>query len=365
MTVAVSVRGLPGIATSSYTSPALQITAAPAYAPSRFVTSSLLMILVVLAVVGLLLFALTAAIGGRSDPLLTRVGGFVSLGTEPKQRRPTQSVLRPPARPRRARPGGLLRRAARPDGRPSMLERLAATIELADIEATAVQIVLLTVAATALVALILDLVLGVLGVLAALVAVPVFARILVLGKLRRKRRAFAEQLPDNLDVLASALRAGHSLVSAMSVVAEEAGEPSRSEYKRVLAEEQFGVQLEDALKLSAIRMDNRDLEQVALVARLQREMGSNAAEVLDRVIETVRGRMELRRLVRTLTAQGRLSRWILTGLPVALAVLLTLLDASYMRPLLHELLGRVILILAVGMVALGSIVIGRIIDIKA
>ena len=66
-------------------------------------------------------------------------------------------------------------------------------------------------------------------------------------------------------------------------------------------------------------MQNRDLDQVALVARLQREMGSNSAEVLDKVIETVRGRMELRRLVRTLTAQGRFSRWILTALPIGIA----------------------------------------------
>ena len=83
----------------------------------------------------------------------------------------------------------------------------------------------------------------------------------------------------------------------------------------MLAEEQFGVQLEDAFKVVVERMDNQDLDQVALVARLQREVGSNSAEVLDRVIETVRARMELRRLVRTLTAQGRLSRWILTAAP--------------------------------------------------
>ena len=90
----------------------------------------------------------------------------------------------------------------------------------------------------------------------------------------------------------------------------------------MLQEEQFGVQLEDAFQVAVERMENQDLDQVALVARLQREIGSNSAEVLDRVIETVRGRMELRRLVRTLTAQGRLSRWILTALPVALALVL-------------------------------------------
>ena len=120
----------------------------------------------------------------------------------------------------------------------------------------------------------------------------------------RKRKAFAEQLPDNLDVLASALRAGHSLVGALTVVADDATEPSKAEFRRVLQEEQFGVDLEDALQIAVKRMDNQDLDQVALVARLQREVGSNSAEVLDRVIETVRGRMELRRLVRTPDRSG-------------------------------------------------------------
>ena len=137
-------------------------------------------------------------------------------------------------------------------------------------------------------------------------------------------------------MLASALRAGHSLVGALTVVADDATEPSKTEFRRVLAEEAFGVQLEDAFKVTVERMENQDLDQVALVARLQREMGSNSAEVLDKVIETVRGRMELRRLVRTLTAQGRFSRWILTALPIGIAVVLTLISSTYMHPLFHK-----------------------------
>ena len=104
------------------------------------------------------------------------------------------------------------------------------------------------------------------------------------------------------------------------------------------------MQLEDALETTVERMDNYDLDQVALVARLQREMGSNSAEVLDRVIDTVRGRMELRRLVQTLTAQGRFSRWVLTALPIGLAILLTLIAPSYMHPLFHTLAGQLLLL---------------------
>ena len=129
------------------------------------------------------------------------------------------------------------------------------------------------------------------------------------------RATFDEQLPDNLDVLAGAMRTGHSVMGALAVMVESADEPSKSEFRRVLQDEQLGVPLDDALMVMARRMESYDAEQVAMVMRLQREAGGNTAEVLDRVAETIRGRMELRRLVQVLTAQARISRWILTSLP--------------------------------------------------
>jgi tight adherence protein B len=150
----------------------------------------------------------------------------------------------------------------------------------------------------------------------------------------------------------------------MSAVVETAPEPSNSEFRRVSAEEQLGVPLEDAHATVVERMDNSDLDQVAVVARLQRETGSSAAEVIDRVIETVRSRAELRRLVQTLTAQGRLSRWVLTGLPIGLALILPLISRGYLQPLLHRPLGQVMLVIAALMVTAGSIIIGKIVDIK-
>jgi tight adherence protein B len=195
-------------------------------------------------------------------------------------------------------------------------------------------------------------------------AAPFVVRSIITRRIASKRRHFAEQLPDNLDVLTSSLRAGHSLVGALTVVAADAPEPSRSEFQRVLAEEQLGVLLEDAFQIAVDRMQSEDLDQVALIARLQREMGANAAEVLDRVVETVRGRMELRRLIRTLTAQGRMSRWLLTGLPIALGGVLTLVSSGYMKPLFHGTIGITLLVAACAMVALGSWIIGKIVDIR-
>ena len=119
-------------------------------------------------------------------------------------------------------------------------------------------------------------------------------RFIVKSRVNKKRKAFREQLPDNLDVLAGALRAGHSLVGAMNVMLEGAAEPFKSEFRRVLQDEQLGVPLDDALMVMSRRMDNLDVEQVAIVTRLQREAGGNTAEVLDRVVDNIRGRMELR-----------------------------------------------------------------------
>jgi tight adherence protein B len=204
------------------------------------------------------------------------------------------------------------------------------------------------------------------GTLAGLLglSVPFAVRGLIRRRLERQRNLFAEQLPDNLQVLASALRAGHSLVGALSVVVDDSPEPSRTEFRRVIHDEQLGVSLEDAIEVVAVRMDSSDIRQVGLVAALQHETGGNTAEVLDRVADTVRERFELRRLVKTLTAQGRLSRWILTGLPIFLLVVITLLNPNYISPLYTHTGGRVLLIVAAVMVTSGSLVIRRIINIR-
>ena len=164
--------------------------------------------------------------------------------------------------------------------------------------------------------------------------------------------------------LASGVRAGHSLVGGLSLVVNDADEPSRSEFQRVVADEQLGIPLEDALETVARRMDNRDIEQVALVSSLQRETGGNAAEVLDRVVENIRERQGLRRLVHTLTAQGRLSRWIVSALPVGLLLLISAINPTYMKPLFHHTSGKVILAIGAIMIVAGSLVIKKIVEIK-
>ena len=114
------------------------------------------------------------------------------------------------------------------------------------------------------------------------------------------------------------MRAGHSFVGALEVVVEEAAEPSRREFQRVVKDERLGKPIEQAFAELAKRMRNDELDHLGLVARLQTESGGNTSEVLDRLVETLRARAELRRLVRTLTAQGRLGGWVVGSLPLVL-----------------------------------------------
>jgi len=194
-------------------------------------------------------------------------------------------------------------------------------------------------------------------------AVPLIVRAVIKRKLRKLRERFAEQLPDNLQVLASALRAGHSFVGALSVVTDDAEQPSQREFRRVVADEQLGVPLEKALDTVALRMDCADLEQVSVVAALARETGGNTAEVLDRVTETIQERFRLRREVMTLTAQGRLSRWIVSALPAVLLLAILALNPGYVQPLFVEPVGRVLLVVAALLIAAGSFVIKKIVEI--
>jgi tight adherence protein B len=236
-------------------------------------------------------------------------------------------------------------------------------LELADIRIPPVQVLAGTLILTLLVMWLLGTFIAAVLALVGLV-VPFLVRGFIMQRVERKRRAFGDQLPDNLDVVASGLRAGHSLVGGLSLVVNDASEPSRSEFQRVVADEQLGIPLEDALQTVARRMDNRDIEQVALVSSLQRETGGNAAEVLDRVIENIRERQGLRRLVRTLTAQGRLSRWIVSALPVGLLLLISVINPTYMKPLFHHTSGKVILAVGAIMIVAGSLVIKKIVEIK-
>ena len=240
--------------------------------------------------------------------------------------------------------------------------RLERDLELARMTATPRQVVGMSLAGTFSVALVAFLLSAPLLALFALSG-PLVARVMVRRKVKAVRAEFAEQFPGSLQVLASALRAGHSFNGALEVVVDNATEPARSELARVLQDDRLGVLPEDAIRRLARRMANRDIEQVALLAELQRTSGGNSAEILDTVVSTIRERAEIRRLVRTLTAQGRMARWILTALPVFLTAFLWVVHPDIMRQFFASGGGQIALVIAVLMVAAGSVLIQRIVDI--
>lgn len=247
-------------------------------------------------------------------------------------------------------------------GRPRW-ERFKEEVEVAGVGVTAAQLLVLSLAAGVGLAMIPVLLVGqpllaILGLFG-----PVIAMMWISSRAEQSRAKFAEQLPINLEVLASALRAGHSLPGALKVVTEDAAEPSRSEFRRIVNDEQAGVPMEEAFERTVQRMQNTDLRQIAIVSRIQRESGGNTAEVLDRVTENIRARFELRRLVKTLTAQGRMSRWIVTALPLCLLLALALINPHYLNPLFHTTVGLIFLIGASAMVVAGSLLIKKIVKI--
>lgn len=354
--VRVAVAGLGAAATSSYTTPALELAPGGTFERTwvdRTIVSPWAMIFVVISVLALLVFALLTAIDVRSRSMRRRMAQYVSVPSEDesKMRRAEVTTM-------------LAERAQRKVAGQRWWQSFESDVDLAGFKSSAVQLAGWTLIGGVLASIVAAIVFQSLaGLLVGLVA-PLATRSLVKNRVRRKRSAFAEDLPDNLEVLAGALRAGHSLIGAMGVMVDGANEPAKSEFRRVLQDEQLGVPLDDALMVMARRMDNLDIEQVAIVTRLGREAGGNTAEVLDRVVENIRGRMELKRLVRVLTAQGRIARYILTGIPIVLLLFFFWVNPEWLEPLWETTPGQFALGAWVVMLIGGWFAIKRIVEIE-
>ncbi|MCY7373802.1 MAG: type II secretion system F family protein [Spirochaetaceae bacterium] len=169
----------------------------------------------------------------------------------------------------------------------------------------------------------------------------------------RRTSAFLAQLPDTLQLIAGSLSAGYSMPQAIDTVVREAAQPIAAEFNRALVEARLGVPIEDALDRVAERMHSRDFGWVVMAVRIQREVGGNLAELLTTVSATLRERERLRRQVKVLSAEGRLSAWILGLLPPVFSVYLLLTQPSYLKPLVTEALGILLLGLGLTLLAVG------------
>ncbi|MGO4257956.1 type II secretion system F family protein [Marmoricola sp. RAF53] len=169
----------------------------------------------------------------------------------------------------------------------------------------------------------------------------------------QRLKAFDAGLADTLQLMSGSLSAGLSLAQSLDTIVREGSEPITSEFKRVIVESRLGVGLEDALDGVAVRMQSTDFKWVVMAIRIQREVGGNLAELLLNVAGTLREREYIRRHVRALSAEGRLSCWILGGLPPAFLVYLTVTRPDYVKPLYTSPIGIMMCIAMVVLLSVG------------
>jgi tight adherence protein B len=189
--------------------------------------------------------------------------------------------------------------------------------------------------------------------------VPLFY---VLRKRRQRFAKFEQGLPEALDLIVSALRAGHSLISAMGLVANESPDPIGGEFRICFDEQNYGLELRGAMDNLVTRVPLQDLKIVVTAIQIQKESGGNLAEVLDKGAYVIRERFRLRRQVRVYTAQGRLTGWILSFLPVAVGIALYLINPDTMSLLWKREIGVKLLYASAAMTITGALIIRRIVN---
>jgi tight adherence protein B len=186
----------------------------------------------------------------------------------------------------------------------------------------------------------------------------------VLRTRTRRFEKFEEHLPNALDIIVGALRAGHSLISALGIVARESPEPLKREFRICFDEQNFGVDFRVAMLNLAARVPIQDVRIMITAMLIQKESGGNLAEVLEKVAHVIRDRYRLKRQIRVHTAQGRLTGWILSVLPIVLGLGLYLVNPQHMSVLWTRPLGVKMMYAAAGMTCIGGLVIRSIVRIR-
>jgi len=199
----------------------------------------------------------------------------------------------------------------------------------------------------------------VLGLLA-----PVGARVLVNVRTTKRQRAFADQLDDSLQLMSSSLRAGHSLLQALASVAREADSPTSDEFARIINETRVGRELGPAFEESARRVNSDDFAWVVQAIAINREVGGNLAEVLDGVSHTIRERNQIRRQVKALSAEGKLSAIVLMLLPFGIAGFLVMSNPGYMGKFTQSLMGYAMIAASGILLLVGGLWLRKVVQVR-
>jgi len=198
-------------------------------------------------------------------------------------------------------------------------------------------------------------------VMAGLAPLPYF---FVKWKKSQRMKAFAEEFPDALDLLVSALRAGLSFSAAMQIVAEESPEPVRSEFAVCVEEQSLGLDFRETMANLTKRVDSLDLRFFVTAVILQRDTGGNLAEILENTSKLIRDRFRILGDIKTFTAQGRLTGMILLCLPTGISIFMFVLTPDYFKPMMENEAGRMALWFAASMQVMGALVIRKIVNIR-
>jgi len=201
----------------------------------------------------------------------------------------------------------------------------------------------------------------ILGLMCGGAAVPF---LFVWFKMRRRLRAFEDQLPDLLITIAASLKAGHSFKQGLQAVVDEGQPPASDELKRVLTETSLGRPMDEALADMAERAGSKNFEFAMTAVTIQRQVGGSLASLFDMVADTVRQRQQFARKIRSLTAMGRMSAYTLMGIPFFMAVTITAINPAYMHPLYYTHSGRLLMIVGVTMMLVGSAILKKIVSFR-
>jgi tight adherence protein B len=183
-------------------------------------------------------------------------------------------------------------------------------------------------------------------------------------KASRRLAAFENQLPDLLITMAASLKAGHSFRQGIQTIVDEGQAPAADEFKRVLTETRLGRPMDDALNEMTERVGSKNLEFVITCVTIQRQVGGSLAGLFDMVAEAVRDRQQFARKIKSLTAMGRMSAYVLCGLPFVVAGALTLLNGEYMAPLYDTPQGHMLIMIGLAMMVVGSLLLKKIVSFK-
>ena len=337
----------PGTATEAATDSSVP---KPVFAVGPMLVATLVGLCILIAAI----FLLKAPVGaGLRRRLAPHIG-------EPERKR-----TRGPVEERFATASSLMRATERAFGNLSVWHKLHKLLERADLPLRTVELAYICLGSALLVAFIF----GVAGAgsIISLLALLLGAMLpvgFVWYKARQRLRAIDDQLPDLLITLAASLKAGHSFRAGIQAVVDEGQPPASKEFNRVLTETRLGRPMDDALADMAERVGSSNLSFVVTAVTIQRQVGGSLAGIFDMVADAVRNRQQFARKIRGLTAMGRMSAYVLVGVPFFMAGTITLLNTSYMRPLYHTGTGQKLLMVGLVMIGLGSLMLRKIVNFK-